>query len=305
MRQLSSPKNLISPSKRNSSTSSFSSSTNLSPSRWVDPPSSKKSTLLPLLQNLEQILIKLNDYVYKPLGNGNVQAARRAARRHMTASSTTAATTAAATATNLWAPIYESWTLHDIALFEAGFALYGKDFVSIQQIVGSKTNQEIVDFFYLWKMTSHYRVWKRKMTRSANERATAEAAANVAAAAASLASGIPRPIGASNLPLTQFWGDGVRNHLKKKKSNKRRGNDDGGGGSKNKSQKRKKGLVYAKLHGVEIKPELLRASVNSFGGIEAVRSDRKWQLVRVDLKLKQASSSGHTLNKAWIKYFES
>ena len=71
------------------------------------------------------------------------------------------------------------------------------------------------------------------------------------------------------------------------------------------SKKRKGGLVYAKLHGVDIKPDLLRASVNSFGGIKIVRRDRKWQLVRLDLKLQQTSSSGHTLNKAWTRYFES
>jgi len=223
----------------------------------------------------------------------------------------------------LWDPLYETWTLHDIALFEAAFALYGKDFVSIQQIVSSKTSQEIVDFFYLWKMTSHYRVCKRKKVQSAADRQTATALANVAAAEKALATGIPVPLGASNLPLTQFWGKGASSNPSKQKKgggggggqHNKRGHssvvgdgDDGGGGgggSKKKSKKRKGGLVYAKLHGVEIKPDLLRASVNSLGGIKTVRRDRKWQLVRLDLKLQQTSSSGHTLNRAWTRYFES
>lgn len=258
------------------------------------------------------ILKQLNESVYKPLGRGQAQIARRAAREQIRQQSNVPTLPwVQRPSTTLWDSLSETWTLHDIALFEASFSLYGKDFVSIQQIVTSKTMHEIVDFFYLWKMTSHYRIWKDNVRRTKNEKAAAEAAAKAAAEALSL----ERNIGASNLPLRKFWDDESGGKGKKGKGNKadRKRARAGSSSSGNKGGKRSKkigsktkngGIVLAKLHGIEIKPEALKEIVNSLGGIATVRGERKWQIVRVALKLQQTSSSGHTLNKAWERYFE-
>jgi hypothetical protein len=298
-RQLSSPKNIVSPSARFKLDAS-----SLSPTRWMAPPKSSGHAGK-LRDKLEKTLKQLNDKVYKPLGKGKAQVARRAAREHIRNSSNAPANPWVERPPSvLWNSLTESWTLHDIALFEACFTLYGKDFVSIQQIVSSKTIHEIVDFFYVWKMTSHYRVWKHNVTRTNTERMAAAAEAKAAAAE----NGYPKPSGASNLPLTQFWGDGKSRKNKDSKGSQKRSRSSSSGKNASKRSKKKRtktkgGVVLARLHGIEIKPEALQKAVNARGGIDMVRKDRKWQLVRVDLKLQQTSSSGHTLNKAYERYF--
>jgi len=56
--------------------------------------------------------------------------------------------------------IIESWSPLEIALFEASIAEYGKDFHKIQKEVRTKSTKEIIDFYYIWKKTEHYRRWK-------------------------------------------------------------------------------------------------------------------------------------------------
>ena len=314
-RQLSSPRNILSPSAR----SKLIANTNLVPSRWQQPPSSgsSSSSTTPsiLAARLEKTLVQVNDLVYKPLGKGKAQVARRAVKKQIETLSMEPNKPS-----NLWSSSSESWTLQDIALFEASFTLYGKDFVSIQQVVSSKSMNQIVDFFYIWKMTSHYRVWKHNVKRTRTEQMAAAAEAKAAAQIL----GLPKPTGASSIPLKQFWGDG-KNKKSKEKGSRKRGRstssfdkngsssssssssgNDGNGGKKKKKKttKTKGGLRLASLHGVDIKPEDLKKAVNARGGIKKVRKDRKWQLIRLDLKLQQTSSSGHTLNKAWTRYFD-
>ena len=55
------------------------------------------------------------------------------------------------------------------------------------------------------------------------------------------------------------------------------------------------------MHGIEIVPDVLKEAVHARGGIDIVRSHRLWQKIRSDLHLKKSSSSGHTLNKAWVR----
>lgn len=56
--------------------------------------------------------------------------------------------------------VIERWAPLEIGLFEAGMAQHGKDFSKIQKIVKTKTTSEIVEFYYIWKKTSHYKRWK-------------------------------------------------------------------------------------------------------------------------------------------------
>ena len=58
--------------------------------------------------------------------------------------------------------VIEKWSPHEIAMFEAALCIHGKQFHIVQKIVGSKNTQEIVEFYYVWKKTKHYKVWKRQ-----------------------------------------------------------------------------------------------------------------------------------------------
>lgn len=56
--------------------------------------------------------------------------------------------------------IIEKWSPYEISLFEAGMGHYGKDFFQIHKLIQTKSTKEVVDFYYIWKKTSHYKVWK-------------------------------------------------------------------------------------------------------------------------------------------------
>jgi hypothetical protein len=56
--------------------------------------------------------------------------------------------------------IVERWNPYEISLFEGSLALYGKSFHTVSKCVGSKTTKEVVEFYYVWKKTSHGRRWK-------------------------------------------------------------------------------------------------------------------------------------------------
>ena len=66
----------------------------------------------------------------------------------------------------LMSPLYtptveEQWSRHEIAVFESGICVYGKRFHSIQKMIKTKSTKEVVAFFYVWKKTAAYKVWKR------------------------------------------------------------------------------------------------------------------------------------------------
>ncbi len=58
--------------------------------------------------------------------------------------------------------VVEKWSPYEIAIFESSIALCGKQFHEIQKIVKSKNTKEIIEFYYVWKKTAHYKVWKRE-----------------------------------------------------------------------------------------------------------------------------------------------
>eukprot|EP00937_MAST-01D_sp_MAST-1D-sp2_P002847 g2847.t1 len=55
----------------------------------------------------------------------------------------------------------DNWNPREVATFEAAICAVGKNFNAIQKQVRTKSTKEIVEFFYLWKKTSHYDAWKR------------------------------------------------------------------------------------------------------------------------------------------------
>eukprot|EP00985_Skeletonema_marinoi_P017142 scaffold9348_cov162-Skeletonema_marinoi.AAC.2 len=56
--------------------------------------------------------------------------------------------------------VIEKWSPYEIATFEAALALHGKHFHQVQKWVKTKCTKEVIEFYYIWKKTSHYRRWK-------------------------------------------------------------------------------------------------------------------------------------------------
>jgi len=56
--------------------------------------------------------------------------------------------------------VIEKWSPYEIVTFEAALALHGKVFHKVQKWVKTKNTKEIVEFYYIWKKTSHYQKWK-------------------------------------------------------------------------------------------------------------------------------------------------
>lgn len=57
--------------------------------------------------------------------------------------------------------ILERWSPWEIGLFQAGLAHHGKQFHLVQKEVVSKSVQEVLDFYLVWKKTSAYKQWKQ------------------------------------------------------------------------------------------------------------------------------------------------
>jgi hypothetical protein len=57
--------------------------------------------------------------------------------------------------------ILDEWSPKEIAIFESAICLYGKEFDTIAQLLSNKTTQEVVEFYYFWKNTSHHAPWKK------------------------------------------------------------------------------------------------------------------------------------------------
>ena len=62
--------------------------------------------------------------------------------------------------------VIETWSPYEIALFEAALFHYGKEFHDVQKVVKTKTTKEIIDFYYVWKKTAHYKKWKEQFLSS-------------------------------------------------------------------------------------------------------------------------------------------
>ena len=57
--------------------------------------------------------------------------------------------------------VLDDWTPIEVALFESGICSYGKDFHAISRLMaGRKTCGQCVEFYYVWKKSGHYALWK-------------------------------------------------------------------------------------------------------------------------------------------------
>ena len=55
----------------------------------------------------------------------------------------------------------DSWSPLDVALFESGICCHGKDFHAVSRLMGGRRSvSECVEFYYLWKKSGHYAMWK-------------------------------------------------------------------------------------------------------------------------------------------------
>ena len=57
--------------------------------------------------------------------------------------------------------VLEKWSPYDVAVFESCLTLFGKDFWQVSKILKSKSTMEVIEFYYSWKKTDHYKQWKR------------------------------------------------------------------------------------------------------------------------------------------------
>lgn len=58
--------------------------------------------------------------------------------------------------------VIEKWSPYEIATFEAAVAIFGKQFNTVQKLIRSKSTKDIVEFYYIWKKTHHYKMWKKQ-----------------------------------------------------------------------------------------------------------------------------------------------
>mmetsp|Transcript_81 Transcript_81/g.110 ORF Transcript_81/g.110 Transcript_81/m.110 type:complete len:186 (+) Transcript_81:84-641(+) len=57
--------------------------------------------------------------------------------------------------------VVEKWSPFEVSVFEGAITLYGKNFHMIHKFVKTKTVREVIEFYYDWKKTSHYKEWKK------------------------------------------------------------------------------------------------------------------------------------------------
>jgi hypothetical protein len=74
--------------------------------------------------------------------------------------------------------VIEKWSPYEIVTFEAAMALHGKIFHQVQKWVKTKSTKEIVEFYYIWKKTSHYRRWKSQYEAEIEESSDEEEGGN-------------------------------------------------------------------------------------------------------------------------------
>lgn len=58
--------------------------------------------------------------------------------------------------------VIEKWSPYEISVFEAAMIQHGKQFDKVQHEIESKTTKEVIEFYYMWKKTSHYDSWKKQ-----------------------------------------------------------------------------------------------------------------------------------------------
>ena len=55
---------------------------------------------------------------------------------------------------------WETWSLYEIALFFFCIFKFGTNFQFYENIITTKTKEEIIDFYFSWKSSKYYKIWK-------------------------------------------------------------------------------------------------------------------------------------------------
>ena len=58
--------------------------------------------------------------------------------------------------------VIEKWSPYEIAMFEAALLHHGKEFHLVSREVRTKSTKDVIDFYYVWKKTAHYKKWKEQ-----------------------------------------------------------------------------------------------------------------------------------------------
>ncbi|CAM9905755.1 unnamed protein product, partial [Scytosiphon promiscuus] len=56
--------------------------------------------------------------------------------------------------------VIEKWSPYQVGLFEAAISTHGKVFHKVAEEVDGKSVPDVVEFYYMWKKTNHYKQWK-------------------------------------------------------------------------------------------------------------------------------------------------
>lgn len=125
-------------------------------------------------EGLNEITLKLSGVQNGALGaqNGQCMSPNRAGRPSEANKLTPGAVPS--TLDMLWNPlranhIFEDWSPREIATFESCMCRFGKKFGLFTKFIRSKTTQEIIDFYYWWKSTSHFKIWEQHMEASMSD----------------------------------------------------------------------------------------------------------------------------------------
>ena len=57
---------------------------------------------------------------------------------------------------------WETWSPYEIALFNCCICKFGTNFDLYLNIITTKKKEEVIDFYYTWKSSKYYRMWKNK-----------------------------------------------------------------------------------------------------------------------------------------------
>ena len=60
--------------------------------------------------------------------------------------------------------VIEKWSPYDISIFESALTQFGKDFWQIGKLLKHKNTKDVIEFYYAWKKTDHYKQWKKGYT---------------------------------------------------------------------------------------------------------------------------------------------
>jgi hypothetical protein len=58
--------------------------------------------------------------------------------------------------------IIEKWSPYEVSVFEGSLLHYGKEFHLVSREIKTKSTKEVIDFYYIWKKTAHYKKWKEQ-----------------------------------------------------------------------------------------------------------------------------------------------